>query len=828
MCISTRSHWHYIYIALAVIIHYTETERYKVLQQAMTKGLQVPLKFLKFVFFGPPGAGKTTFMRRLIGEIKSIIPDCVQPSTLTADQKELMIKVCLDKESYSNETLVINRLSLTESDNVKSEWCSVSKEKGKCNLDEEAMMIYNFINDLPNKESVDYSLETAKPSQPPPEHSNAHQESSSLDNSTNMEESSQSIEIQHLRESDSNQTIESSGRDNIPQYTERNRRTGIATQLKHIPKDHLTPNFLGDYKQIIDMWQRCFAKKDYGQIIEVLSKSVMVNVMDVGGQPPFLEMVPALAHGPGLYLICFNLQNEINKRHEVAYITGDCIRHELQYSYSVLEVLFHCLSSIICFSAKRSDVPEHLRKLMPPPLSKAAMIIGTHKDKFKGNEIKIERMDEKIQRELSKLVEYDCMDERYYHKYLSMNNDKVLTAVDNTLGEDEIKHHRNRIEKIINQLYGESEFQIPASWLMFSLILRKLERNVLSIKECQYIANDLGIQKEDVKHILSFLHYDIGIIMYYSSDEVKNLDEDVIICQPQLLFKSIGDLVLNAFLPEQCDRKQTRENFWKKGQFKQVDIERCSANATKDNSVNTDQLSLEQLIGILQHLNVLVPLDSEVFFMPAVMKAAPEKVRNKYKHFNVIAPLLIRFKCVFVPIGCFTAMIARLVCYQDKNKWQLSIGDALYKDMVTFLLPGNYKAILMCHPKRFEIHLSSIPNRFYDDHVKRIASNALETICSALDEVLRKLKEQYTSESCNLTIYDIGFFCCCKGFVGIPDYDQLQQQHLMLINNKSIFGKLATCTRDRSGIRLEPAHLVWNGSHDIGGKLATRDNYWNG
>ena len=72
-----------------------DTERYKFLQKAMKEGLTVPLKFLKFVFFGPPGAGKTTFLRRLIGENVTINK---QPSTLTADGKQLVIK-CLSEDN---------------------------------------------------------------------------------------------------------------------------------------------------------------------------------------------------------------------------------------------------------------------------------------------------------------------------------------------------------------------------------------------------------------------------------------------------------------------------------------------------------------------------------------------------------------------------------------------------------------------------------------------------------------------------------------------------------------------------------------------------------
>ena len=299
--------------------------------------------------------------------------------------------------------------------------------------------------------------------------------------------------------------------------------------------------------------------------------------------------------------------------------------------------------------------------------------------------------------------------------------------------------------------------------------------------------------------------------MYYASDEVKDLDEDVIICRPQLMFRSIGELILNVFLPERCHDYRIRKNFWEKGQFKQEDIERSVA--TNGNALDADKLSPKQLISILQYLNVLVQLNSNVFFMPAVMTTAPKDVLDGYKNRSAIAPLLIRFKCIFVPVGCFTAMIARLVCDRTRNNWQLSDKDCLYKDVVTFTLPGNFKSVLLCRPKQYEVHLSPISNREDTRPVEHIAYDARKTVCGALNSILDKLRDQYTSP--DLTIYSLAFFCDCKGLTGIPDDDE--QQHLMLINTDN--ESLASCIENRREMKLKPAHLVWNGSHKFGSKF---------
>ena len=199
--------------------------------------------------------------------------------------------------------------------------------------------------------------------------------------------------------------------------------------------------------------------------------------------------------------------------------------------------------------------------------------------------------------------------------------------------------------------------------------------------------------------------------------------------------------------------------------------------------------------------------------MPAIMKAATKDILDRYKHRSAIAPLLIRFKCVFVPIGCFTAMIAQLVCDRTKNNWELSDKDnILYKDVVTFTLPGSFKAILICRPKRYEIHLSPLPNREDTRPVEEIASTACKPVCGALNSVLDKLRDQYTTP--DLTIYSLAFFCGCKGLH--EDRDD-RQQHLMLVNTDN--ERLASCIENKREMKLKPAHLVWNGSHKFGSKF---------
>jgi len=47
--------------------------------------------------------------------------------------------------------------------------------------------------------------------------------------------------------------------------------------------------------------------------------STLLNVLDVGGQPGFLELLPALSSGPAMYLIFTDLSKELDKCYEISF-----------------------------------------------------------------------------------------------------------------------------------------------------------------------------------------------------------------------------------------------------------------------------------------------------------------------------------------------------------------------------------------------------------------------------------------------------------------------------------------------------------------------------
>ena len=667
---------------------------------------------------------------------------------------------------------------------TKSNWSSI---KSDGDLDKEALVIYRFIKENKEDKTIAMTNEISV---------TATQNQQESGNSLIQNLSQPSVPIDESHDAQANQESHE------PKQTLQQPEGSQGQKLDNeILEEFLDP----EVEMVFEKWESLLIQQKYSQIEKILTNSILANMIDMGGQPPFLDMLPALTIGPALYLICFNLQNEISRRYPVMYVSESGVEYKLQYSYSVLEVIFQSLSSIACLSPT-SDQPQPIES-MPPPCQ-IAIIVGTHRDKV--SETTAASKDGEIQKELKKLLEYEYLEEEPYHNYLSKIDGKLVLCVDNTGGIDEIDRHRKIIEEMINEkFYDDSKYRIPASWLMFSIFLRKMHKDVITIEQCQQIAKRLHIPPNHTKDVLWYLQHHIGILMYYRKDEVEGLEKDVIICQPQVIFTSVSQLILNAFLPERSPNDLVRKKFWEQGQFRLRDVRKALEFESQEAG-----LTVDQLLSILQFLSVLVKLTGDVFFLPAVLRVASDEELLSllgYGH-SQVAPLMIRFCCVFVTLGCFSALIARLVSTMRKS-WKLSEKVAMFKNMVKFQVEGSYYVTLVARLKRYEVHLAPIPETTPHRPAAQVAKDVLATVCKTLDSVLDRLRKQYTS-SPDLTMYQFGFRCCHS----ICTQDLLDSQpehaHLMLFERgeHTVSGSLLIkCIQNDTAVTLQPCHLIWSG-----------------
>ena len=148
--------------------------------------------------------------------------------------------------------------------------------------------------------------------------------------------------------------------------------------------------------------------------------------------------------------------------------------------------------------------------------------------------------------------------------------------------------------------------------------------------------------------------------------------------------------------------------------------------------------------------------------MPAVLRHANEEELHMKQSSTDPIPLIIHFKCGFVPIGVFCAMIASFVAKMDTLSWTLldpSYSHTLCKNKVMFRINGAYNLTLISKPKWYEIYVARISTKGWA--LEQMCRHVLETVCDTLDQVISKMRyKQYTMSSpSDPTLYELGFKC---------------------------------------------------------------------
>ena len=438
------------------------------------------MKYLKVLFFGPPRTGKTSMRRRLVGEIQNLENQAqVQASTCTAQLHDVIVKLFQDKTTTS--TTVI----------TKTEWLSVKKglfseeqSPHATELDEELRLLYQFISGFSLSEIT--SPESLTENTPLNENRSPIPHEISL--TTPIANTSTPVTEEEAQAQANKMSLARTKADvPSPALPEINPSTSFLQEMQEVlPVVELRYGLSTKQTQEIERAYKAFDKilhtPGEEQLKVLLNGTTLMNMVDTGGQPAFLDMLPALTMGPALYLIFFRLNQELRKRYHIQYVSEDNEVVQLgDSSYTVEEVIFQALSSIACFSC-----PPPKKANMPNP-SHAAVLIGTYKDQLgSDSDVEIKAKDDALKENLKEILDTDVFEPDKNFLYHA-NKEQLIFTVDNMKGDEiELKKVRDRLLEVIEQMFND-EFFIPASWLMFSVFLRKMGKRTMSLLQCHEI-----------------------------------------------------------------------------------------------------------------------------------------------------------------------------------------------------------------------------------------------------------------------------------------------------------------------------------------------------
>ncbi len=586
--------------------------------------------------------------------------------------------------------------------------------------------------------------------------------------------------------------------------------------------------------QVILRLGKLIKSGNYSQMTKCLGNTLL-NINDVGGQPGFLEMLPALSNGPAMYLVFLDLSKELDKPYDIPFSRDGKVITPYKSMHTVKTAVSQILSSIASVRhmsgiskplLKNTELKEKFETFLTVP--PVAALIGTHKDKLGGDStdgpekerltrekmVEINAALKPITQTFGKILVFpkqenepdDTSDED-----ANCSSDRMsFFALDNDKGTEhtEISPLRGLMNKIFYSRFGKTSLPISKNWLVLGIILRK-EYQIATVEDCIEIGKKLEMDEEETKICLLYLHC-IGSILYYTNvpndDDPRWLLKCHVICLPQVIFDSISQLIVVSMhnvhgggYDTECERAE----LIRKGQFSLEAIERhCKLDVQVAKNLEKKLLIPSQpLVKLLKYLNLLSEIthndeDGEriTYLMPAILDCAPqEKLTNPPQpDANNPEPLHITFSFGYVPTGVFCGLITQLVSQGPHGilglTWEL-VEDHVKRNFVSFYVDYVHKVTLISHDRSYEIRVEHNPEQT-DFSLHDLCSHTQSAILYLLKILFPKL---------NLSV---AFRCSCPKHAASKSLNNLCT---------SVQGRKIHFLCGRSPVTLSEGQQVWLG-----------------
>ena len=539
---------------------------------------------------------------------------------------------------------------------------------------------------------------------------------------------------------------------------------------------------------IIDLLKKASEQPEFLEEMQHHFRAFL-RMEDTGGQPELMDMLPALTTGPGLYLVFFNLEWNLKKEFEVFYQheSGKTSTPE-KSKITLEEMLLSILSSISCSSTSANLLKDEeinnsddMRKIFKSSKS-VAYLVGTHKDKVSDEHIK--KLDEDLQNIIRGTDFFDKKVVRFWAK------DKLIVTMDNMKGGfEEVNAIRKMLDKAMENFF--EPLRIPAAWLLFNLCLTQMRKRTADITDVLELSRQLNMSDKETKAALWFLHHHAGVLMHFP--DLPEL-QDLVILDTQVVYDSVTFLILEAMSFDSVGQARSEE-FKKTGQFVLKDLVAATSR---------DIIRPEELTALLEFLHIIARIpgvecpqssteeQEAVYLMPCVLHIASKKELDVIcdDPHQWVAPLMVRYKCGFVPLGIFPALIASLI----SNKYFSLVPRGMMKTKVQFRTQWETLISFLCYPRFYAIVISEL----------FVSKHEVHKECAAIRQQVVAALEQVSSHMNYGNFVDYQFAFECPRHRG--------KEHLCVVKEQSEVTKLMDCLEDldnRIPEKMESVHTVW-------------------
>ena len=767
-------------------------------QQAKKDGITINVRHAKILFCGASRAGKTSFSRLL--RSKSFKP------LESADA------------GHTNQVLIAGKVNV-----LGSNWIILDSSLEIKTLTEKLLLKLRLKYDTEhNKDTEDY------------------------------EDSEDSKDTEHNRHTGeiTNTLVSTARRELTISNWQETDQTTVSKSLPATNNQLQTNATMSDNTQNykIQTHQKVYTEEEMAKIPLLESESTpetwdLFTFLDTGGQPEFINLLPAISSSTAITFIVLNLsdgkkslENYIEAKFEREGYDKD--KYEYKLGYSNKDLVKCLLSSVKVTALKQDDFCSGYKVTEDKHPKPVVYIIGTCadvlKERCKTYDQEIKDIDEEIKilvelLDNDNVLEFRCNKAlRYVHpidnKVPRVPKDKICHDDPGmqTIQLDTIDIVSN-IRQYLNEiLSAKAQYEIPIAWFILELELRKNDKVCISLSEVQQICNKImpshrQMTLEQITQVLKFYHQ-YGMLLYF--DEVDGM-KDFVITNSQWLFTNLTKIIMCRF---ECDANKSYDTqTMKRMQNGICDIKLFE----KILDLDLQGIKLKSFLDLLIHLKVIAlntPMDSVTpmdsgYFIPNMLplySGNTETIFTKRKYGTAtvsingqenktVEPLLIQFAFGTIPRGLFGFLVVEILQQNSSESEVYKLygqnnldNNVLFRcaNLIIFRAKPCFFISLIDRISYLELQVRA---EYSQPSYHR---KAQIRVTKALKEVSKRFKWSFND--------------CRYGFLCESDSEDCSQStHLTLLNPDILFAEghaesltYAECKNDHS-TKLNEAHQVW-------------------
>ena len=279
-----------------------------------------------------------------------------------------------------------------------------------------------------------------------------------------------------------------------------------------------------------NMEDKILHSSDLSDTFEIGDTVKMITILDTGGQPEYIMLLPAINSVPTINFVVHDLTKNLEDMVQVRYKRkghDEAPTYFLNYSY--LDMI-QLLMSFITDSVEPSTEVEHTQSQYVKAKKSHISLVGTHL-KAKKSHIsfigthydEIGKRGEKEKAEIMKTVDeklYSIAKERNCCKYLLQPKNGNIFPVDNTTAGNsetecaEVEFIRQEVEKLAETT---EDIELPVKWMYLELEIQELrDKNYISYEEYEKMAKENAFiaDKEEIIASLEYFHV-LGVVLHF-------------------------------------------------------------------------------------------------------------------------------------------------------------------------------------------------------------------------------------------------------------------------------------------------------------------------